>query len=76
MDVSELRVVVASDVCDRDGIGIELYFGNEMLMEVFRDDARREREITLYRNNLPLSVVEFGIHQFKQEVTWDYAEER
>ena len=76
MDISEIRVVIASDVSDRDGIGVELYHGGEMLMEVFRDDTKREREVTLYRKDLPLSIVEYGIQQFKLEVPCDYIDDR
>jgi len=75
MDVSEIRVVIASDVSDRDGIGVELYHGDEMLMVIFRDDTKREREVTLYRKDLPLNIVEYGIRLFKSELPWDYIED-
>ena len=75
MDISEIRVVIASDVGLRDGIGVELYHGDEMLMEVFRDDTKREREVTLYRKDLPLSIVEYGIQRFKLDVPWEYIED-
>ena len=37
---NKYKVVVASDVgAERDGIGIEIYFDGELLLEIFRDDT-------------------------------------
>lgn len=72
MEVAGIKVIVASDVGDRDGIGVELYLGDDLLMEVFRDDTKLEREVTLYRKDLPLNIVEFGISAFKSKMPSDY----
>ena len=74
MKESDLRVVVASDVSSRDGIGVELYLGKELLMEVFRDDGKKAREVTLYRKVLPLEIVEYGISLFNSRIPKDFIE--
>ncbi|TLM73370.1 hypothetical protein FDY93_19085 [Microbulbifer harenosus] len=66
------RYIIASDVGDRDGIGIEIYSGNDMLLEVFRDDSKKVREVTLYRENLDLDLIEESIELFKREIPWEF----
>ena len=66
------KYIIASDVGDRDGIGIEIYSGNDMLLEVFRDDSKKAREVTLYRENLDLDLVEQSIALFKREIPWEF----
>ena len=64
---------IASDVGDeRDGIGIEIYQDNQLLLEVFRDDRKKRREVTLYQPALDLELVEQAIALFKQEIPWDF----
>ena len=43
---------IASDVGDRDGIGVEFYCHGKMIMEIFRDDTKRTREVTLYKKHM------------------------
>lgn len=72
--VSGLRFVVVSDVSDRDGKGIEVYRGSQLLIEVFRDDSKRTREVTLWEKDLPLEIVEEAIAVFRREVDWGFLE--
>jgi hypothetical protein len=62
MDKSpKITFVVASDVHHRDGIGIEIYLGGALALEIFRDDARKSREVSLYKRDVPLIVIEESI---------------
>jgi len=63
---------IASEVGDRDGIGVEFYCHGEMIMEIFRDDTKRTREVTLYKKELPITLVEKAIQIFKQEIPEEY----
>jgi hypothetical protein len=38
----DIQFVVASDVNERDGIGLEIYKSGEMILEIFRDDTKRK----------------------------------
>ena len=66
------KYVVASDVSNRDGIGVEIYSDGIMVMEVFRDDTKRTREVTLYRKELDLELVEQAIGLFKKEILEEF----
>ncbi|MER9057412.1 hypothetical protein NKH80_00960 [Mesorhizobium sp. M0904] len=66
--------IVASDVADRDGIGVELWIEGDQVLEIFRDDTRRTREVTLYRKDIPLGLVEEAIARFKAEISWDFVD--
>ena len=70
-----IKVVVASDVHDRDGIGIEIYLDDELALEIFRDDTKKSREVSLYKKDVPLSVVEESIAIFKREIPWAFIED-
>ena len=63
---------IASDVGDRDGIGVEFYCHGKMIMEIFRDDTKRTREVTLYKKELPIDLVEKAIQIFKQEIPEEF----
>ena len=66
---------IQSDVSgDRDGIGVEIYERDELLLEIFRDDSKMKREITLYQKDLSLDLVEQPIALFKKEIPWDFIE--
>jgi hypothetical protein len=67
------KYIVASDVgADRDGIGIEVYSGNKMLLEIFRDETNKTRDVTLHKKGLDLELVEQAIALFKQEIPWEF----
>lgn len=36
------RYLVVSNVGTRDGIGVEIYSGEGMILEIFRDDTKRK----------------------------------
>lgn len=66
------KVLVASDVSERDGIGIEVYKDDEMLIAVFRDDTKRTRTVSLYRSDIALDLLEASIAEFKVAIPWDF----
>lgn len=64
--------IIASDVSDRDGIGVELWIDGDFVLEIFRDDTKKLREVTLYKKDVPLEFLEETIVKFKQEIPWDF----
>jgi len=66
------RYVIFSDVSIRDGIGIEVYVGDEMVLEIFRDDAKKARTISLYKEDFPLNRLEYYIALFNREIPTDF----
>ena len=68
------RIIIASDVNKRDGIGIEVYRKDKLVLEIFRDDTDRKRTITIFQENVPLELMEDSIKTFKNEIPWDFIE--
>jgi len=66
------KYVIASDVSSRDGIGVEIYSGDEILLEVFRDDTKKRNEVTLYHRDLELELVEQAIALFRKEIPQEF----
>jgi hypothetical protein len=71
MELPKDRIEIASDVSNRDGIGIEVYRNNKMVAEIFRDDTKKTRTITLYEE-VSLELMEESIEIFKNSIPWDY----
>lgn len=66
------RVIIASDASDRDGIGVEIYRDDKLVIEIFRDDTKRSRTVTLYQQDIPLDLLEESIQTFKNEIPWEF----
>lgn len=64
--------VIASDVSGRDGIGIELYQSDELILEIFRDDTKKSREVKMYKKDVPLALIEDAISKFRKEIPWEF----
>ena len=73
---SELKKswMIASDVGTRDGIGVELLLDDEIVLEIFRDDTKKTREVIFYKKEVPLVLLEEAIQVFKKEIPWEFLE--
>lgn len=67
MKIRDLEIIIASTVSERDGIGIEVWFQNNLLIEILRDDSNGSSIITTY-NDVPLEIMEHSIKKFKLEI--------
>lgn len=66
--LKDYEVIIVSDVHTRDGIGIEIWHDNKLLIEVFRDDGNKNYTFSTYESDLPLELIEESILQFKKEI--------
>jgi hypothetical protein len=67
------RIIIASYVSNgRDGIGVEIYRNDILLIEIFRDDTKKTRTLTLWKQDLPLDLIEESIQIFKREIPWEF----
>jgi hypothetical protein len=55
--MSEYSQIVASDI-DRDGLGLELWEGKEQIAEIFRSDREQQLKISLWKQDLPVELIE------------------
>jgi hypothetical protein len=74
MSVQNLKVAIVSDVYSRDGVGVEISLDDELVIEIFRDDTKKSRDVTLYVKDLPLEIVEASIAIFKEKIPYDFIE--
>ena len=74
MTESKDKVVIASDINQRDGIGVEIYRNDELVIEIFRDDTERTRTVTVFKESVSLEQMEKAIETFKKEIPWAFIE--
>jgi hypothetical protein len=72
MTFKKERVEIVSDVSGRDGIGIEVYRNDELIVEIFRDDTQKTRTITSYKKDISVELMEECITIFRKEIPWDF----
>ena len=73
MEFKKDRVLIASDVSgDRDGIGVEIYRDDELVIHIFRDDTKRTRTISVYKEDISLELMQDSIAIFKDKIPWDF----
>jgi hypothetical protein len=72
MTLPKESVIIASDVSGRDGIGVEIYCDDKLVIEIFRDDTLLTRTVTLYQQDISLDLLEESIQTFKKEIPWDF----
>ena len=68
----DFQVVAVSDVSGRDGMGIEVWSKEKILIEIFRDDENEDFNITLFEESLPLKLIEESIEYFKREIPKEF----
>ena len=71
MSSNEIRVIVASYI-ERDGIGVEIYENDELVIEIFREDTNRRRTVRVLKKNVSLELMEKSIEIFKREIPNDF----
>ena len=72
MDLSKIKIEITSDISLRDGIGIEVFFKNTFILDIFRDDIKKTKEMTLFKKDVSLELIEFSIKKFKELIPQDY----
>lgn len=73
MELQKYRVIIASDVSeDWDGIGVEVYREDKLSVEIFRDDTKRTRTLTLFQQDISLELIEESIEILKKEIPWNF----
>ena len=72
MTLPKDRVIIASDVNERDGIGVEIYQDNKLVVEIFRDDTEKKRTIKVFSKSISLELMEESIEIFRKEIPWEF----
>ncbi|MBO3269590.1 hypothetical protein F1C16_06655 [Hymenobacter sp. NBH84] len=66
IDNRNFRLVIASDVNPRDGLGWELWEGHTLLLEIFRhDDLKKITFSTFHQGiDIPIEALEYILNNF------------
>lgn len=72
MPQNKHKIKTITDIHSRDGIGIEVYQDDELVLEIFRDDSEKTKTITVYKKDISLKLMEDSIEAFKKEIPWDF----
>lgn len=68
----DYEIEIASDVNERDGIGVKIYKNENQLIEIFRDDTQKSYTVSFYKKDLPLEFVEKAIELFKKVIPQEF----
>jgi hypothetical protein len=73
IDKKEYELIIASDVI-RDGIGLEIWekSSNSMIIEIFRNDSKRQIEFFSEKADVPLDLIEKSIEIFNEKIGRDF----
>ena len=73
IDKKEYELIIASDVI-RDGIGLEIWekSSNSMIVEIFRNDSKRQIEFLSEKADVPLDLIEKSIEIFNEKIGRDF----
>nr|WP_320117450.1 hypothetical protein [uncultured Marinifilum sp.] len=73
IDKKEYELIIASDVI-RDGIGLEIWekSSNSMIVEIFRNDSKRQIEFFSEKVDVPLDLIEKSIEIFNEKIGRDF----
>ncbi len=74
MDFSEYEFLIAGDVLHRDGISLEVWLNDKLILEIFRDDTEKSKYITVFENPVPLELMEEALIRFKRNIPSGYIE--
>jgi len=72
MELKKDRIEIASDLNQRDGIGVEVYRNDELIVEIFRDDSDKSRTIKVFKEDISLELMEESIKSFKKNIPWNF----
>ncbi|MCL1667623.1 hypothetical protein M2T82_06055 [Elizabethkingia ursingii] len=75
MKNKDYSYIIADDVSSRNGISIEIYKNEDLVLEIFRDDTDKKRTIRVFEDNIDLDIIEESILLFKKNIPWDFIEE-
>ena len=68
MDSANKKIIIFTDTLNRDGIGIELYINDIMILEIFRDDSTNQKYINLLQKDVSLDLIEECISIFNRDI--------
>ena len=69
---TKYEVLIASDVSTRDGIGVEIYEYDDLILDIFRDDTDKTKQITVFKNPVSVELMKEALQVFEEEIPEDF----
>ncbi|MGI2070202.1 hypothetical protein [Shewanella baltica] len=68
MSSKGLKAFIISDNFVRNGIGVEFYIDNKLIVEIFRDDNEHAKMLSVFEQPVSLELIEECITLFNELV--------
>ncbi|WP_121347074.1 hypothetical protein [Gillisia mitskevichiae] len=65
------EILIISDTNERDGMGLEVWKNDKLILEIFTDDCKKTRTITFYENEIPFEDMERYMIRYKKDL-WEF----
>ena len=49
-----------------------MYQNDELILEIFRNDFKRTRDVTMFKPNISLDLIENSINIFKEKINYNF----
>ena len=69
---TKYKVLIASDVSTRDGIGVEIYEYDDLILDIFRDDTDKTKQVTVFKNPVSVELMKEALQVFEKEIPEDF----
>ncbi|CAD6364365.1 hypothetical protein N5094_02505 [Shewanella putrefaciens] len=68
MSGKNLKALIISDDVIRNGIGVEFYIDDKLIVEIFRDDNEHTKMLSVFEQPVSLELIEECVTLFKELV--------
>lgn len=72
MKFEDCEILIVDGGPERDGLGLELWHNDNLLLEIFRDDEKLIQTFTSFQEDLPLVLIESAIKAFKERIPEEF----
>ena len=57
---------------DIHGIGVEIYEYDDLILDIFRDDTDKTKQITVFKNPVSVELMKEALQVFEEEIPEDF----
>lgn len=72
--VNNEEIIIISDTNERNGMGLEVWKNDRLILEIFTDDTEKTRTMTFYEKEMPFKDMERYMIRYKNDL-WDFGKE-
>ena len=65
------EILIISDTNERDGMGMEVWKNDKLILEIFTEDSKKTRTITFYEKEISFEDMERYMIRYKKDL-WEF----